>query len=150
MFSAWDATSCRERFRSIASWASAFDISCVTILLIVFELTAARFGLTAVLSLFFVIGSGSAGAISALTQTQFFDLLAITFSTGLVALLIYYYGLQRVAASRAAILELAWPLSAVIIGWLFLHQGLNPTQALGAIILLVTTTGLVKDKNVLI
>jgi drug/metabolite transporter (DMT)-like permease len=96
------------------------------------HVTAARFGLTAIVSLFFVIGSGSAGAISALTQTQFFYLLAITFSTGLVALLIYYYGLQRVAASRAAILELAWPLSAVIIGWLFLHQGLTLTQSLGA------------------
>jgi drug/metabolite transporter (DMT)-like permease len=103
------------------------------------HVTAARFGLTAIVSLFFVIGSGSAGAISALTQTQFFYLLAITFSTGLVALLIYYYGLQRVAASRAAILELAWPLSAVIIGWLFLHQGLTLTQSLGAIILLTTT-----------
>ncbi len=114
------------------------------------HVTAARFGLTAIISLFFVIGNGSAAAISQITQPQFFYLLAITFSTGLVALLIYYYGLQRVAASRAAILELAWPLSAVIIGWLFLHQGLTPTQALGAIILLVTTTGLVKDKNVLI
>lgn len=103
------------------------------------HVTAVRFGLTAVLSLFFVIGSGSAGAISALTQTQFFYLLAITFSTGLVALLIYYYGLQRVAASRAAILELAWPLSAVIIGWLFLHQGLTITQALGALALFAST-----------
>lgn len=139
MFSAQDATSYRETFRSIASWASAFHTSCVTILLIAFELTAARFGLTAVLSLLFVIGSGSAGAISALTQTQFFYLLAITFSTGLVALLIYYYGLQRLAASRAAILELAWPLSAVLIGWLFLHQGLTFTQLIGAVILVATT-----------
>lgn len=111
------------------------------------HVTAARFGLTAVLSLFFVIGSGSAGAISTLTQIQFFYLLAITFSTGLVALLIYYYGLQRVAASRAAILELAWPLSAVIIGWLFLSQGLTLTQALGAITLLATTYLLVPSNN---
>jgi drug/metabolite transporter (DMT)-like permease len=66
----------------------------------------------------------------------------------MVALLIYYYGLQRVAASRAAILELAWPLSAVIIGWLFLHQGLTPTQALGAITLLATTSRLLKEGNV--
>lgn len=110
------------------------------------HVTAARFGLTAVLSLFFVIGSGSAGAISALTQTQFFYLLAITFSTGLVALLIYYYGLQRVAASRAAILELAWPLSAVIIGWLFLNQELTISQTLGALILAFTTTFILRNR----
>ncbi len=109
------------------------------------HVTAARFGLTAVISLFFVLGSGSAAAVSQLSQTQFFYLLAITFSTGLVALLIYYYGLQRVAASRAAILELAWPLSAVVIGWIFLHQGLTPTQALGALTLLITTYGITRD-----
>ena len=103
------------------------------------HVTAARFGLTAIISFLFVVGTGSTEAVSALTQTQFFYLLAITFSTGLVALLIYYYGLQRVAASRAAVLELAWPLSAVIIGWLFLNQGLTITQAIGALVLLTTT-----------
>ena len=103
------------------------------------HVTAIRFGLTAVIAVGFVLGTGSAHAVSSLTQTQFFYLLAITFSTGLVALLIYYYGLQKVAASRAAILELAWPLSAVLIGWLFLHQGLTLTQAFGALILLTTT-----------
>ncbi|MFZ1249119.1 MAG: DMT family transporter [Candidatus Saccharimonadales bacterium] len=115
------------------------------------HVTAARFGLTAVISLFFVIGSGAAAGVSHLSQTQFFYLLAITFSTGLVALLIYYYGLQRVAASRAAILELAWPLSAVLIGWLFLHQGLTLTQAVGALILLITTYFISQDtKEVLV
>ncbi len=112
------------------------------------HVTAARFGLTAIISLFFVVGTGSAAAISTLTQTQFFYLLAITFSTGLVALLIYYYGLQRVAASRAAILELAWPLSAVIIGWLFLHEGLTITQAAGALALITTTSWLTVQSKV--
>ncbi|PID99481.1 EamA family transporter [Candidatus Saccharibacteria bacterium] len=109
------------------------------------HVTAARFGLTAIISLFFVLGSGSAAAAPQITQTQFFYLLAITCSTGLVALLVYYYGLQRVAASRAAILELAWPLSAVLIGWLFLHQGLTLTQALGAFTLLGTTYLITKE-----
>lgn len=103
------------------------------------HVTAARFGLTAIISLLFIGASHSAGAVSQITQTQFFYLLAITCSTGLVALLIYYYGLQRVAASRAAVLELAWPLSAVLIGWLFLSQGLTLTQALGAGVLTATT-----------
>ncbi len=109
------------------------------------HVTAARFGLTAIISLFFIGASHSVGAVSHITQTQFFYLLAITFSTGLVALLIYYYGLQRVAASRAAILELAWPLSAVLIGWLFLSQGLTTTQALGGLVLLSTTYLITKE-----
>jgi drug/metabolite transporter (DMT)-like permease len=109
------------------------------------HVTAARFGLTAVISLLFVGASHSFSAVSTISQTQFWYLLAITFSTGLVALLIYYYGLQRVAASRAAVLELAWPLSAVIIGWLFLHQGLTLTQAIGAIVLIATTYLITRD-----
>ncbi|QQS19446.1 DMT family transporter [Candidatus Saccharibacteria bacterium] len=113
------------------------------------HVTAARFGLTAVISLFFVLGSGSAAAVSQITQPQFFYLLAITFSTGLVALLIYYYGLQRVTASRAAVLELAWPLSAVLIGWAFLQQGLTLTQGVGAVILLICTYTLSMKNTVL-
>lgn len=111
------------------------------------HVTAARFGLTAVISLLFVGASHSFGAISQISPTQFWYLMAITFSTGLVALLIYYYGLQRVAASRAAVLELAWPLSAVIIGWLFLHQGLTITQLFGALILLATTYLVTRDSK---
>jgi len=80
-----------------------------------------------------------------MTGSQWKYLLAITFSTGLVALIIYYYGLQRVAASRAAILELAWPLSSVIIGWLWLHQGLTLSQAIGALLLTATTFLITKD-----
>lgn len=98
-----------------------------------------RFGLTVVFALLIALGTGSGAALGALTWEQFWYLVAITFSTGLVALIIYYYGLQKVEASRAAILELAWPLSSVIIGWLFLRQGLTWTQGLGALVLMGTT-----------
>jgi len=103
------------------------------------HITGLRFGMTVIFALLFAVGTGSGGAIGALTWEQLWYLVAITFSTGLVALLIYYYGLQKVQASRAAILELAWPLSSVIIGWWFLGQGLTVTQALGAGALMITT-----------
>lgn len=109
------------------------------------HVTAARFGLAPVFALIILLFSGKASTLGTMTGTQWGYLLAITFSTGLVALIIYYYGLQRVAASRAAILELAWPLSSVIIGWLWLHQGLTLTQALGALLLTATTYLITKD-----
>ena len=111
------------------------------------QITAARFGLTALFSLLFVFGSGSQTAVMTISTSQLMTLVGITFSTGLVALLIYYYGLQKIAASRAATLELAWPLSSVVIGWIFLHQGLTLTQALGAIVLLATTYFIVQMTN---
>ena len=99
------------------------------------HITAARFGITPIFALMFVGLSGSAHAIGTITLDQFKYLVAITFSTGLVALIIYYFGLKRVAASRAAILELAWPASAVVIGYIWLHQGLTLTQGAGAVVL---------------
>ena len=100
-----------------------------------FHVTAARFGITPIFALLFVVLSGSTSAIGSITFDQFKYLVAITFSTGLVALLIYYFGLKRVKASRAAILELAWPASAVLIGYIWLDQGLTWSQGIGALIL---------------
>lgn len=109
------------------------------------HVTAARFGLAPVFAFIILLFSGKVSTLGTITGQQWSYLLAITFSTGLVALVIYYYGLQRVAASRAAILELAWPLSSVIIGWLWLHQGLTLTQAIGALLLTATTYLITKD-----
>jgi drug/metabolite transporter (DMT)-like permease len=107
-----------------------------------------RFAMTTVFALLFVLASGSSAALGQMTWEQFGYLIAITFSTGMVALLIYYYGLQKITASRSAILELVWPLSSVAIGWLFLHQGLTITQAIGAVLLIGTTYSLTKsDKS---
>ncbi|MDQ5885226.1 MAG: hypothetical protein QG645_389, partial [Patescibacteria group bacterium] len=64
---------------------------------------------------------------------------------GLLALLIYYFGLKRVPASRSAILELAWPLSAVIVGYLFLNQTLQLSQAIAAIVLTTSIIFIAKD-----
>ena len=99
------------------------------------HITALRFGITPLFALIFVLLSGSTSSLGSITFDQFKYLVAITFSTGLVALIIYYWGLKRVLASRAAVLELAWPVSAVIIGWIWLEQGLTLTQAIGALVL---------------
>lgn len=99
------------------------------------HITAARYGITPFFAMAFVILSGSTHALGSMTLNQFFYLLAITFSTGLIAVLIYYFGLKRVLASRSAILELAWPASSVAVGYLWLHQGLTGTQAIAALVL---------------
>ena len=100
-----------------------------------FHITAARFGITPFFALFFAFASGSAKDIGHITLNQFAYLVAITFSTGLMALMIYYFGLKRVKASRSAILELAWPASSVAVGYIWLHQGLTAIQVLAALVL---------------
>ncbi len=111
------------------------------------EITALRFGITPFFAMLFVLLSGSAGKVGSITLSQFGYLIAITFSTGLVALLIYYFGLKRVMASRSAILELAWPASSVVVGYIWLHQGLTWTQGIAAIILAGTVYVIASDSQ---
>jgi drug/metabolite transporter (DMT)-like permease len=109
------------------------------------HVTAARFGITPFFALMFVALSGNMGQVGAITASQFKYLVAITFSTGLVALMIYYFGLKRVKASRSAILELAWPASAVLVGYFWLHQSLTLSQSIGGIVLTGTILMIARD-----
>lgn len=111
------------------------------------QISALRFGITPFFALLFVGLSGTFGSITAITKEQFAYLVAITFSTGLVALLIYYFGLKRVLASRSAILELAWPASSIIVGYVWLHQGFTWSQGIAAIILTGTIYLIAQDVN---
>jgi len=98
------------------------------------HITSLRFAITPLFALLFVFFTGDQ-KLPMLNGNQFKYLLAITFSTGMVALLIYYWGLKRILASRSAILELAWPASAVLIGWIWQHAGLTWSQAIAAIVM---------------
>ncbi len=111
------------------------------------HITALRFGITPFFALIFVWLSGSVSSLGSVSFEEFKYLIAITFSTGMVALLIYYFGLKRILASRAALIELTWPLSAVIIGYIWLDQGLSLTQGIGALVLTGSIYLIAKDAN---
>jgi DME family drug/metabolite transporter len=67
---------------------------------------------------------------------DFLWIAALALVTGLVALSLYYYGLQRTPAVTASLAELAFPVSATLVGYLAFDATLTGTQWLG---LLVTT-----------
>ncbi|MCF7807442.1 MAG: DMT family transporter [Candidatus Marinimicrobia bacterium] len=98
--------------------------------------TPLRLGLTALLSGTFLLLFMDLGTIPRLTQTQFLYLLAIVCSSGTVALSIYYFGLKKVQASQSTILEMFWPISAVVIDWIFFDHALTWSQILGALLML--------------
>lgn len=77
-------------------------------------------------------------AVFNLTLRQWTLILAIVFSTGSVALFIYYYGLNRLPASHAAIYELFWPLSAMALDIFVRGHLLNVYQLFGAVLLLTS------------
>ncbi len=129
-----------------ACWGSSTALSKYSLKGVPFlNVTAARFAFAPIFALILTGALGKTDQLTAISPTQWLYLLAITFSTGLVALAIYYFGLQRVPASRSTILELAFPLSAALIGYLFLGDRLSLSQFIGAAVLIATMLAIAKD-----
>jgi drug/metabolite transporter, DME family len=92
------------------------------------QVTAVRFafGLPASAAAVLILG---APATASWHDMLFIALLALV--TGLVALSLYYYGLQRTPASVAAIAELTFPVVAIAVGYLAFDATLTASQLAG-------------------
>ena len=99
--------------------------------------TYLRFGLTTLIMFFIAASAGSLSAVSEITSRQFSIFWIIVFSSGGVAMFLYYYGLKRVTASVSTICELAFPLSAIFLEFIVHGRLLTWSQWLGAIVLFV-------------
>ena len=100
--------------------------------------TSLRLTVTAFFTLIVLFATAEFSMVLELKSVQWQKILMIVFSSGSIALAIYYYGLQSLPASHTTIYELAWPLSALLLDWAVRDQLLNATQLLGALILLVS------------
>jgi drug/metabolite transporter (DMT)-like permease len=67
-------------------------------------------------------------------------ILYLALVTGLFALTLYYYGLQRTPATLASLAELTYPAVAVVAGIYAYNQHLNWTQWLGVALILGAVT----------
>lgn len=61
---------------------------------------------------------------------------------GLLALILYYVGLRSTPAARATLAELAFPVTAALLGVSFLGASLSGTQWLGLVVVIVAITAL--------
>jgi len=107
--------------------------------------TYLRFLFSALIMFVIVFSMGEMKSVSEVSTTQFIIFLIIAFSTGGAAIFLYYYGLKRITASVAAICELAFPLTAVVLEYLIHGNILDPIQWAGVILLLF---GIIKVSNV--
>lgn len=98
---------------------------------------ALRFGLTSFLVFILLIFTGSFISLPAVSVHQWWLLGLIVLTSGAGAMFIYYFGLRRVPASTATILELFWPFSALVLDYIFNHNYLNLIQSLGLVVLLL-------------
>ena len=147
-FSAGDKTTIAALYALLA----AFGFSSSTVLSkralknVSFEMgTYLRFLFSALIMFVIVISMGEMRSVSDVSTTQFIIFLIIAFTTGGAAIFLYYYGLKRITASVAAICELAFPLTAVVLEY-FIHGNiLDPIQWAGVVLLLF---GIIKVSNV--
>ena len=98
--------------------------------------TALRFYLTPVFAFFIILITRQTHTLFTLNSTQWITLLIITFSTGLVAVLFYYYGLKRTPARVSTICELVFPGTAIFIDYFYYHKPLSTTQIFGVLLLI--------------
>jgi drug/metabolite transporter (DMT)-like permease len=103
------------------------------------HVTAVRFafGLPAALAATLVLGAPLTASVH---DEVFIALLALV--TGLVALLLYYYGLQRTTASVASVAELAFPVVAIAVGYFAFDATLTGTQLAGVALTSLVVLGL--------
>ena len=109
--------------------------------------TALRLSLTAIIAMVVLVAIRGFSEISVITVAQWKIILLIVFTTGSVALFIYYYGLKHVKASHSSIYELFWPLSAVAIDWIVRGRMLSPAQYLGGGVLIISIILLTREQK---
>jgi drug/metabolite transporter (DMT)-like permease len=112
-----------------ALWALGTVLGRFLALELPFEhVTAVRFafGLPASLLAVLVLGA----PLTASAHDAFF-IAVLALVTGLVAVLLYYYGLRRTTASVASIAELTFPVVAIAVGYLALDTTVTSTQIVG-------------------
>ena len=106
------------------------------------EITAVRYFM-AFLILLPVIGlSGGAVNLGSIPLSDWGLFLMMAWGPGYLALIIFYKGLSGTQASVATLCELAFPVGAVLINWVFLDSPLSGQQILGAVLLVGSVTWL--------
>jgi len=109
--------------------------------------TALRLSLTAVITFIILVSAGQSDQIFQVTADQWKIIFIIVFSTGSLALFIYYYGLNHLPATHTTLYELFWPFSAAALDWFVRGRILQPAQMLGAVLLLSSIILLTRETN---
>ena len=117
------------------------------------ELTALRFLVGLPASAAVLLIQGEMGTIMSLRSSELVSLLFLALIPGLLALVVYYRGLQETPASAATLAELAFPMSAILVNRIAFDTVLSVTQWFGVIVLsgtIIAMSGLGARRNRLI
>ena len=111
------------------------------------HLTALRFAIGLPASAAIVWLKGETTAATGIGLGDFGTLVGLALIPGLAALLVYYRGLSGTPASAATLAELAFPLTAILIGWAVFDSVPTGTQWTGIILLAATMVAMSRAAN---
>ena len=97
--------------------------------------TYLRFLVSSLIMLAIVLSLNQIGDVKNISADQFIIFIIIAFTTGGLAIFLYYYGLKNITASVATICELAFPLTAIILEFILRDNLLSVVQWAGVLIL---------------
>ena len=95
-----------------------------------------RYGLTFLLLLPFIIVMGLYADFKTLTTNNWIIILTIALTTGSGAILLYYYGLKYIKASASTLIELFFPISAILFDYFINGNVLSIIQWFSAAIMI--------------
>jgi drug/metabolite transporter, DME family len=102
------------------------------------ELTALRFAIGLPAALVVLLLRNQAADVLDISFGEFGAVVLLSLVPGLAALTIYYRGLATTPASSATLAELAFPLTAILIGWSVFDSVPTASQWVGVVALSVT------------
>ncbi|HZD21820.1 MAG TPA: DMT family transporter [Acidimicrobiia bacterium] len=111
------------------------------------ELTALRFAIGLPTALIILLLRNEAAVALEVTPSKFGVLVLLALIPGLAALMVYYKGLSTTPASSATLAELAFPLTAILIGWAVFDTVPTTTQWAGILTLSATIVVMSKAAN---
>ncbi len=95
-----------------------------------------RYAFTTMIMLIIVLTGNHLGEFSSVTKENWITILIISITVGSGAIYLYYYGLNKVPAMLSSILELCFPLSAILFDYTFHGKILSPVQWISVAVML--------------
>ena len=105
-----------------------------------------RYGFTTVIMLIYMIFTWKWMQFQFVTPQNWLIILLICATTGSGAIFLYYYGLRKINAMTSTIVELFFPISAIVFDYLFNGNKLSPIQWTAATLMLFCIFMLNKKK----
>lgn len=106
-----------------------------------------RYGFTATIMFFVVATMGFLGEFSNVTPQNWIVIFIIAMTTGSGAIFLYYFGLKKVKAIIATIMELFFPMSAILFDYFINGHLLSPVQWVSAAVMIFAIINLNADNT---